>query len=138
MNTEQYQYHMDGTVTYMGKRLRTYLMTKNGHIAIDTPHGRKQLHRLVWIVHHGDIDRNTYIVPKNGDWMDTRIENLTISGPKDNRMGKGEGKYDHLKGCHFDINSEKWVARRRIGGVQKFLGIFATEKEAHEAYKRAK
>jgi hypothetical protein len=33
-------------------------------------------HRAVWMYHHGPIDRHTIILFKNGNTLDTRIENL--------------------------------------------------------------
>lgn len=43
-----------------------------------------------------------------------------------------------LTGVAFHSHSGKWQGRIMIGGVRKHLGYFDTEREAHEAYLRAK
>lgn len=138
MNLSNYKYQADGNVTYMDRPLKTYLMTKNGHVYAQTAHGCKPLHRLVWMLHHGTITHKEYIIPKNGDWMDTRIENLEKKSPAVNRLGKVRADFEHLVGCHFDIKTEKWAARKTVSGKQIFLGYFDTEQEAHKAYLEAK
>ena len=41
------------------------------------------------------------------------------------------------KGVSFDKNSQKWVVRIKVGGVNKNMGLFKTERDAAEVYNAA-
>lgn len=42
------------------------------------------------------------------------------------------------KGVYFNKRDNKWMARIRINGKLKYIGLFKTELEAHQAYLKAK
>lgn len=51
------------------------------------------------------------------------------------RLPSGKNKVSSLAGAHK--RKYGWVARKSIDGVQKYLGYFKTEEEAHKAFLKA-
>lgn len=94
-----------------------------------------RVHRLAWFYVYGEWPKHE-IDHINGDPSDNRLCNLreathqqnmsNIGMPKTNRSGK-IGVSWHAKG-------RKWQAHIKVGGVNKYLGLFETVDEAHSAY----
>lgn len=65
--------------------------------------------------------------------LDNRKSNLQVCTLIQHRC------YKHSpKGCSWNKNTNKWQAEIKFNGKRKHLGCFDNEKEAHEAYLRAK
>ena len=93
-------------------------------------------HRLAWFFHHGKWPENS-IDHINGDAQDNRIQNLRDVTHRINALNNICRRSGRLGGCYFDKNRNKWVAMIQANKKKKHLGRFITEKEAHEAYKKA-
>ena len=95
-------------------------------------HGLLQ-HRLIWFAHHQDWDiwdtsRDNSIDHRNQDKQDNHIANLRKATHSENKQNVNH------KGCYFHKASNKWVARIKLNGKDIYIGLYATEEEAHEAY----
>lgn len=79
----------------------------------------------------GDVPKNMTIerVNNDGDYCPENCTWVSIQDQQRNRRAKG---------YRWKKESKKWVAKITRYGVQYHLGYFDTEKEALEAYKRAK
>lgn len=97
------------------------------HLAINGK--RYKNHRLIWIMHFGEISNNLQIDHINGIRTDNRIENLRVVSNLENSRNR-----NFAKGCHFDKDKNKWRASIRRNGKSIHLGYFDNEKEAHEKY----
>jgi hypothetical protein len=69
----------------------------------------------------------------NGNKLDNRSENLRLATSTQNKANAGprSGSY---KGVSFDKARGQWRARVMVGGVERFLGRFASETDAARAY----
>lgn len=93
----------------------------------------KQLaHRLVWMLHHGDIPLDMMVDHINLDKTDNRIENLRLI----NKSGNAQNSI--WKGYCFDKRSGKYRAEIKLHGKCTWLGLHDTEELARAAYLEAK
>jgi hypothetical protein len=90
-------------------------------------------HRLAWLYVHGvwpsaDVDHI------NRDTGDNRLSNLRAATRTENLMNAKKSKRAKcvLKGV--SIKNGRYVARLHDRRKEVYLGCFATEQEAHEAY----
>ena len=95
-------------------------------------HGLLQ-HRLVWFAHNQDWDiwdtsRDNSIDHKNKDKKDNRLCNLHVVIHSENTQNRD------CKGCCFIEAKNKWSAQITLNGKQKYLGLYDTYEEGHEAY----
>ena len=96
-----------------------------------------KLHRLVGIHFLPNWRDYKEIDHVNRNSLDNRIINLRWATSSENSANKTKKQNTTSKyiGVCFDKSSNKWEARIRcqklLGGIQKYLGIFNTEDEAH-------
>jgi hypothetical protein len=92
--------------------------------------GRKYgAHRIIWMLVTGEDPESLFIDHINRDKTDNRIENLRLSTNAENLCNKP------TKGAYLFRN--KWRAQIHLKGKTKYLGSYATEAEAVEAYQKA-
>jgi len=102
-----------------------------GYKVVSILNHKYQVHRIVWAMTHGTwpIDQIDHI---NGNRSDNRIENLRDVTCRDNKLNLPIHRAGRLFGC--TKNKNKWQVQICIGKKYKYIGLFATEQEAHEAY----
>ena len=93
-------------------------------------------HRLVWKLAHPDWDiwdssDDNLIDHYNRDRKDNRLENLHVVNRKQNNWNTD------AKGYTLRPNG-KYQAQINVDGAKKYLGVFATEEEAHASYLQGK
>ena len=91
-------------------------------------------HRIVWIMHNGEIPAGKFIDHINGIKNDNRIENLRLVTHRENCNNWPMHRNGKLVGCSYDKHKRKWQSQIRINGKKQHLGYFNTEQEAHNAY----
>ena len=72
---------------------------------------------------------------------DNRIENLRAADNAENQGNRRKARSDSstgVIGATWHPRSKKFQAMIRAGGKQKYLGLFNTAEEAHQAYIKAK
>lgn len=72
---------------------------------------------------------------------DNRIENLRAADNAENQGNRRKARSDSstgVIGATWHQRSKKFQAMIRAGGKQKYLGLFPTAEEAHQAYLKAK
>lgn len=97
-------------------------------------------HRLVWIMHFGDIPDGLQIDHINCIKNDNRIENLRLASSSINTQNKRSARKDNtigLLGVRRHV-SGKFEAQIQLGGKKRYLGLFETPQVAHSAYVEAK
>ncbi len=81
------------------------------------------------------VEPSAEIDHRNTDPSDDRWDNLREATTSQNGMNK-TGHRDGLKGA-YKHRTGRWRSVIQIDGVQRSLGLFDTESEAHAAYIRA-
>ena len=105
---------------------------KGGYIQTVIDRKYYYAHRLIWIMHNGDIEEGLCIDHKNGIKDDNRIDNLRKVTLQENSFNTSS------KGYYFHEKNQKWMAKICVGGVHKNLGYFVKEEDAAQAYQVAK
>lgn len=91
-----------------------------------------RVHRIIWAVAKGEHPAD-FIDHINGDKGDNRLTNLrSVSNAENLQNMKSSKGYTY----HRKLN--KWRAQIVLNKEHKYLGVFNTEHEAHEAYLKAK
>jgi hypothetical protein len=95
-------------------------------------------HRIIWMLHHGAWP--TQIIDHiNRNPSDNRIENLRDVANDENLRNNGNANGTGLKGAHRlkRGGSNPFVAHITLDGIQRYLGVFSTAEEAHQAHLNA-
>jgi hypothetical protein len=124
--------YQDGNLIWLKTGKVAGSKNNRGYVKITFNYKQFFAHRLIYEFHFGETPN--IIDHLNGNCSDNRIENLkntTLRGNQQNRQSHRDGR---LVGTSFNKHQNKWRARIRINGVQKLLGYFSTELEAHNKY----
>lgn len=106
-------------------------------------HGKKLLfpvHKLVahaWLAYPNHL-KDPVVDHKDGNPKNNRVENLRWVTPRENAANNKRARAGRLTGATFMRDTGRWHARAKIPGTRKnkSLGVYDTEQEAHDAYKR--
>jgi hypothetical protein len=109
--------------------------TTGGYLQIRWNYRNLSVHRIIWLMVHGEWPSEE-IDHINGDRTDNRIVNLRCVSRRENLQNLKRHRSGCLPGAkRFKKNLKApWEARITIDGKYRYLGMFATEQEAHEAY----
>lgn len=91
-------------------------------------------HRIVWILHYGQIPEGKFIDHIDGNKINNKIENLRLVTHRENCQNLPKHRNGKLLGCSFDKRRNKWQSQLWINEKRKHLGYFNTMEEAHKAY----
>ena len=111
-----------------------------GRVTIDGQ--RVYLHRLAWLLHHGEWPR-AQVDHVDGDRSNNRASNLRDVDHTANAQNvhKARGRVG-LLGVSYDSSRQKYTAQISVGPRKSarviHLGRYSTPEEAHRAYLRAK
>lgn len=92
-----------------------------------------KMHRVIWIMHFGDIPSNLVVDHIDRDISNNKIENLRLFTKSQNALNVGK----IYKGVSYDRKRRKWRAQISINNKNKFLGRFESKELAEEAYQIA-
>lgn len=95
-------------------------------------------HRLAFLYMIGRLPDNE-VDHINGIRDDNRWANLREATKAQNACNRlfNKNNTSGYKGVSFHPSSKKWQANIRVGGKQRYLGLFNTPEFAYEAYKLA-
>lgn len=91
------------------------------------------VHRLAWQYVYGTAPPCS-IDHINGDRADNRISNLRLATNSQNQANR---KAAPSRGASWNKSCQKWQAQIKVEGRSIYLGLFATQAEAQDAYARA-
>lgn len=93
-------------------------------------------HRLAWLYVYGEWP-NGMIDHIDGVTKNNTILNLRIADYRSNGSNRYEHRRGKLVGASYlrgHVTSRPWQASMMLKGKRVYLGVFATELEAHNAY----
>ena len=99
-----------------------------GYIQIKVGGKHYLAHRLIMLAFVGESDQEIDHI--NRIRHDNRFENLRYCTRSENMLNMD--RIDNTKG--YSSFRNKWQARIRINGKQKYLGLFEKEEDARQAY----
>jgi len=110
---------------------------KDGYIRIGISKKIYAAHRLAFIFMTGDwppedvdhIDGNK----ANNSWNNLRLASDQVNA-QNLRRAKSSNKSSGLLGSFFNKSVNRWMSMIMIDGKNKYLGLFDTPEQAHEAY----
>lgn len=97
-------------------------------------------HRVIWIMHYGEIPKNMQIDHINGCGKDNRVENLRLVCVVENNRNKrrsSRGSASGYTGVTFDKHAGHWKAHIQVDGKHINLGGYKTPEEAYKARRSA-
>jgi hypothetical protein len=89
-------------------------------------------HRLAWYLHYGKLPVNS-IDHIDGNPSNNKIDNLRDVTSQQNHWNRTTAK-----GYTWSKTAKKFEAKIAVNGKSKYIGYFATEQEARNAYLKAK
>ena len=93
---------------------------------------------ILWILSTGkDIPQGLELDHINGDRIDNRMDNLRLVTRRENLQNMWCHRMGQLYGSCFDTQRGLYKTQILIGHRRVYIGHYDSEKEAHEAYKRA-
>ena len=107
----------------------------DGYTRIETDGRKYKVHRLVAFCFLGlDIHNVSQQIDHiNHQRSDNCVENLRIVTAQQNQWNRKDPK-----GCYYEKRKKKWHSYIVKDSKNIFLGLYDTEKEAHQAYINAK
>lgn len=108
---------------------------KDGYSLIYFDGNRTCKHRIVWMLHYGEIPKGMIVDHKNRIRSDDRIENLRI-GKHYMNSANADFNHDSKSGVRgvYELRG-KWVGRIHVNS-KRYRDVFTTKEQAEEAVKR--
>lgn len=109
-----------------------------GYIQIKIDRKDYYAHRIVWVMHKGDIPKGMFIDHIDNDKSNNRISNLRLATKSQNNCNKPKNKNNTsgFKGVSFHKGIGKYVAQIKINNKGKSLGAYDTAEDAALAYQK--
>lgn len=91
--------------------------------------------RIIYFMRHGVDPYPLEVDHKDRNSLNNLVENLRLGGSllQVQNRGMHSNNKSGVKGIHWDKQSSKWRARIMVANKNKYLGRYATLKEAAEA-----
>ena len=127
--------YKDGKLLRRSNRKPVGTLLNTGYIHAGFNNKVYLIHRLIYIMHHGDIPEGMVIDHRDGDKTNNRIENLqAISHMNNSRKQKlHKQNKSGYRGCR-KIGEGQYRAQISINGTNHYIGTFSTMDDAARAY----
>ncbi len=114
-------------------------VSKKGYRIICLNYTQYYAHRLVWILHKGDIPDGLQIDHRNRVKHDNRIGNLRLGTGSQNQHNrtKSANNKSGFKGVFLNGQRKLWQAGLKLKGKYIYIGMFKSKEEARDAHQAA-
>lgn len=108
----------------------------NGYWQVELFGMRFKAHRIIWVMHFGNIPEDTLIDHIDSCGLNNRLDNLRLATAQENcrNVRKRANTTSRFKGVSKASRGDKWVAQIQIDGKNHWLGTYNTEQDAYDAY----
>lgn len=110
-------------------------LQKSGYYRATVNGQNVNVHRLIYVYHHGDIPSDIQIDHIDRDKSNNKIENLRAVSASENQWNSDISK---VKGYSYSKRDKLYQARIKVGGKLILLGCFKKKEDARDAYAKAK
>jgi hypothetical protein len=118
-----------------GKRAGTF---NRGYVLVMYKSKFYKAHRIAWLLTHGSWPKKM-IDHIDGNPSNNKLNNLRDVNNHINQCNRYKARVDSKSGLMgASPYRNKWRSQIKRNGVIKYLGVFNTAQEAHEAYKKEK
>ena len=110
----------------------------NGYEVIWVEGKKMQVHRAVFLMHHGYLPDSVDHI--DGNKLNNRVENLrdaTLSQNQHNSKLRKDNK-SGIKGVHWYKQTQKWKVELKVNGKTKHIGCFKELGDAKNAIEEAR
>ncbi len=117
------------------------LDSHSGYVRVMINQKSYSAHRVIWTYLYGYIPDGFVIDHRNGIRNDNRLKNLRCVTPAENQQNQRRPQHGNstgFLGVWFEEARDRYRAKIKVAGKVKYLGIFHTAEEAHQAYLLAK
>ena len=104
---------------------------KNGYVEVSHKDVKYMVHRIIYIIHYGDIPKELQIDHIDNKKHNNKIENLRLVTPQENQWNINNNRKGYSKW------KDKWKTQIWVDGVQIYLGLHKEEEQAAKAYQEA-
>lgn len=113
----------------------------NGYIRVRIHRTLYAVHRVIWVMHHGEIPEGMTVDHRDLDKRDNRIENLRLVSHRENSIAGTARRRSNNRtgviGVSFNRRAGRYHAHIRIEGKHLHLGSFLTLDAAAAARRAA-
>jgi len=144
---ELFYYSMDGVLynrfTRNPRALKAHSVGSlhhSGYLQTQIDGKLYMVHRLIWIMKHGDIPKDIEVDHINHDRCDNRIENLRLVTRRENNKNRSLSKTANTSGVvgvHWITRLKRWGSQIKVDGQSVWLGSFVEFSDAVNARKNA-
>lgn len=133
---EIFIYNADGSLTrrYSNNQHNTVgWINSSGYKQVECEGKNYMLHRIIYEMHKGEIEKGLQIDHIDGDPLNNKIENLRVCTQTQNRQNSklSSNNTTGYRGVVRTKNN-KFQARLTLEGKKLYLGLFDTPKEAFD------
>ena len=117
----------------VNKGYKVFNLCKNGH------EKTRKVHQLVAMAFLNHVPCGYKLVVNHKDFnkLNNNISNLEIVTMRENTNQKHIKSSSEFTGVYWHKATQKWMARIRVNGKRKYLGLFSNEKDASLAYENS-
>ena len=111
---------------------QTGTLRSDGYLIVGINGKRMLAHRIVWIMHHGNIPPDKQVDHINHQRQDNRITNLRLASATDNRKNQSKRKDNTsgTTGVYWDEPTHKWRVLICTRGKSNHIGLFKNYNDA--------
>ena len=108
---------------------------KKNYLYVRVNYKAYAIHRLVWIIHNGDIDNGKIIDHIDRNPTNNKIENLRIATHTQNNQNssKRTTNTSGYKNVYWSTEKSRWLVKCNVNGLPKYAGSYKLLDEAVQA-----
>lgn len=123
---------------YTKEKILNPSLNKHGYLMFKLMFNKEsktyKIHQLVamMFLNHLPCKHELYVDHIDRNKLNNNVNNLRIITPKESISNRNIKKTSKFNSISYDKQRNKWVLRKNINGIYKFIGRYNTEEEANK------